>query len=253
MTRDDTATARPVAPANEEAHREQTLIDAEVWATRRRLVAVYRDRLRTVPETLDGDLLTVADRPALHTAIITAAESPSVGCGRQTHHRPSVTLPMVRQRGLRPAVIRYLETGEHSPTRRVLNTHAPVLVDDVTLSPMFTGQPVLRVMLEAGFRAVHAYPLRDARHGILGVLSLHHRTAGPAHGPWRLISASSRALAHLAAPEPNRAPAHASFALQRSAAGVTTISAHGPWDALAGPDGAAVIERAVTILTPVTC
>ncbi|MBO3737507.1 GAF domain-containing protein [Actinoplanes flavus] len=73
-------------------------------------------------------------------------------------------------------------------------TGEPVLIGDVTTSPIFAGQPALAVMLAAGFRSVHSYPLRDEHGALLGMLSLYYRAAGRHPGQGRLAWAATRAL-----------------------------------------------------------
>ena len=51
-----------------------------------------------------------------------------------------------------------------------------VLVDDVTTSPAFAGQPSLAVMVEAGVRALQSTPLFDRSGRFLGVFSTHYRS-----------------------------------------------------------------------------
>src|SRR5262252_398923 len=50
-----------------------------------------------------------------------------------------------------------------------------VIVEDVTQSPIFRGNPALEVILDAGARSVQSTPLTDASGHIMGMLSTHWR------------------------------------------------------------------------------
>lgn len=53
---------------------------------------------------------------------------------------------------------------------------ARVLVEDVTVSPVFVGTPALDVLLAAGVRAVQSTPLVSRSGRLVGMLSTHYRT-----------------------------------------------------------------------------
>lgn len=57
-----------------------------------------------------------------------------------------------------------------------------VIVDDITQSPLFVGQPSLKVLLDAGVRAVQSTPLISSAGTVLGMISTHfaetHRPSG---------------------------------------------------------------------------
>jgi PAS domain S-box-containing protein len=48
-----------------------------------------------------------------------------------------------------------------------------VVVEDITVSPIFAGQPSLEVLLEAGVRAVQSTPLTSGTGHVVGMLSTH--------------------------------------------------------------------------------
>lgn len=63
-----------------------------------------------------------------------------------------------------------------------------VIVPDVTNSPIFSGTPVLEVMLDAGIRAVQSTSLIGKSGRIWGMLSTHYRNVNlPAQRNLRLI------------------------------------------------------------------
>ena len=51
-----------------------------------------------------------------------------------------------------------------------------VIVEDVTMSPIFVSTPALDVQLQAGVRAVQSTPLLSRSGNLLGMLSTHYRT-----------------------------------------------------------------------------
>ena len=55
----------------------------------------------------------------------------------------------------------------------------PVLVDEVSRSPIFAGRPTRERLLDAGTRSVQSYPLLAPDGAVLGVLSFHGRQALP--------------------------------------------------------------------------
>jgi GAF domain-containing protein len=56
-------------------------------------------------------------------------------------------------------------------------TSRRVIVEDITESPMFAGTPCLKVMLDAGLRAVQSTPLVGRDGHTLGILSTHYSKA----------------------------------------------------------------------------
>ncbi|MEV6596960.1 GAF domain-containing protein [Actinoplanes sp. NPDC051346] len=174
------------------------MIDAEVRASRRAVVARFRDRLCHVPETLAADdFLALVDWPTAQMAIIMAAASVADGCDLQIYDSRTKTLRIACQRGFSQAFLESFATVDASVASAcgvALKIGDPVMIDDVTASPIFAGQPTLRVVLAAGSRAVHSYPLCDDHGGMLGVLSLHYRAAGRHPGQERLAWGAARAM-----------------------------------------------------------
>jgi hypothetical protein len=67
----------------------------------------------------------------------------------------------------------------------------PIIVDDITRSPMFAHHPGLDLMLAAGLCAVRCYPLRDDAGHLHGVLSFQFRTTRPLRGDAELVAWSA--------------------------------------------------------------
>ncbi|MGK5681189.1 GAF domain-containing protein [Actinoplanes sp. URMC 104] len=202
----------PAASADGDLNRvHQGLIDAEMRASRRAVLAEFRHRLRTDPQTLvAGDFLAVADRSVVRTAIIIAAGSVADARDLQIPDPRTGLLRMVRYHGLPPAFLRYfaaVNAAVPSPYGTALATGEPVLIDDITTSVILAGQPTLDVMLAAGIRALHSYPLHDRRGALLGMLTLHYRTVGRRPGRKSLARAATQALTEVEAQAP--APAEA--------------------------------------------
>ncbi|MFI5912098.1 GAF domain-containing protein [Dactylosporangium sp. NPDC051541] len=161
---------------------QQDLIDAEVRTSRRDLLTVFHDRLSAEPQTLVADdFMVLADRPTVRSAIIVAAAGVADACALYARDPGTRVLRIARHRGLPAEYVDAFATVDAtcpSVCGAALAGGAPVVVDDVTTSPIFAGQPTLDVTLAAGFRAAQAYPLRDGDRRVLGLLSLLYRTAG---------------------------------------------------------------------------
>lgn len=193
------------AVEQEAAHRrlQQGIVDVETRATRRAILAAFRRGLYTDPATLvSEDLLTIADRSVVFEAIIVAARGigGADACDLQTYDPRTGSLRIVNQRGLSPAFLDYFANVDAtipSACGTALETGEPVLVNDIDASPVFVGQPTRRVLFAAGYRAVHSYPLRDDRDGLVGMLSLHYHANGRHARQDDLARAAGRAMTHL--------------------------------------------------------
>lgn len=92
----------------------------------------------------------------------------------QLHDDATGRLDPVAHRGCEPDFVDFFShvaPGDAAVCGTALATRARVIVDDVTTSPLFAGQPSRRVMLDAGVRAVHTTPLLSSSGGVLGMLS----------------------------------------------------------------------------------
>ena len=164
---------------------EQKVIDREVRATRHDLVRAVRRRWTADVRTLlDDDFLTVADRPTVYEAIVDAAVvlGRATGADLQVYDPDVGVLRIAAQRGFSREFLAYFATVDAAgPTAcaKALATREPVLVDNVSRSPIFVGQASLEPMLDAGSRSVQSYPVLAPDGEVLGVLSFHHRTSAP--------------------------------------------------------------------------
>lgn len=64
---------------------------------------------------------------------------------------------------------------EQSACGAALASRQRVIVEDITLSPIFFGPQPLAVMLDAGVRALHCAPLRDRLGDMLGVVTMYYQ------------------------------------------------------------------------------
>lgn len=73
-----------------------------------------------------------------------------------------------------------------------------VVVDDVERSPIFAGTPALKVLLDAGVRAVQSTPIVSQDGVVIGMLSTHYATVRqPSDRDLRLIDLLARQTADL--------------------------------------------------------
>jgi hypothetical protein len=81
------------------------------------------------------------------------------------------------QRGFSRSFLSFFERvrGAESACGSALLRGVPVIVRDVTLSPVFSDMAVLQVVLDAGCRSVISMPLLGSEAQPLGVLSVHFR------------------------------------------------------------------------------
>ena len=139
-------------------------------------------------------------RIALSIAARTVGSAAS--CDLQVYEPGAGVLRMARHHGFPPEFLDYfaaVDPAVPSACGTALDTGEPVLVDDVTASPIFRGRPTLGVMLAAGTRAVQSYPLRGTSGELLGMLSLHYARPGRHPGQERLAWAAAEALGRVPA------------------------------------------------------
>ncbi|MBO3738673.1 STAS domain-containing protein [Actinoplanes flavus] len=220
---------------------QQGLIDAEMRASRRALLEVFRHRLRAAPETLTAeDFLRLADRPVVLTAIVIAASARADGCVLYTVDPAGGTARIVRHRGVTDAFVEHAGSAA-SLCGIVLRTGGPVLVDDVAGHPVLAG-------LDTVTRAVHHYPLYADHGGLLGVLGLHHETPGRRPGQERLAEVAARALAHVTAVAGRDTTID--LVVSRTAGDLVTLTVRGTVDVLTAADLTALAERTIATLAP---
>lgn len=183
------------------AEQQQLQIDVEIRATRRRVLTEMRRSLRADPRALaSAEFLALADRPLILDAILIAATSIAAhACDLQTYEPDTRSLRLVRQRGFPAEFLAYfaaIDATCPSACGTALTTKEPVLIDDITHSAIFAGQPTLKVMLNAGSRAVQSFPLLAQTGDILGVLSFHYSSRPPpSRSPELVARAAATALA----------------------------------------------------------
>lgn len=165
---------------------QQQMVDAEVRATQRLLLNHVRARLRGGLSALTAEnFLKVADRSTVTEAIALAGcmVGGADACDVQVYDPATGALTMAGHRGFPAAFIDYfarVDTGCPTTCALALATREPVIVQDVTTSPIFAGRPTLPVLLEAGSRAVRSYPLHSPDDDrLLGMVSFHHRVPKP--------------------------------------------------------------------------
>ncbi|AEV85154.1 hypothetical protein ACWT_4132 [Actinoplanes sp. SE50] len=240
---------------------EQAIIDAEMRASRRAILALFRRRLRTDVATLVApDFLVLADEPLVFSAITTAAFGVADACDVQTYDPVTRSLQVVAQRGLPRAFVEHVATLDvtaGSAAGVAARTGEPVLVDGVAASRVFDGQPTREVLLAAGSRAVHSYPLHDDHRRLRAVLSLHYHSAGRHPGQELLAWYAEQALSRVALPFTLAADAgqlmtesmSAGIAVAASDASTTTITVSGSLDASTAPELTDLIHQTLNRLT----
>jgi signal transduction histidine kinase/ActR/RegA family two-component response regulator len=94
----------------------------------------------------------------------------------QLYNAQKKGLEIVVQRGFAPAFLesfRLVGIGDDSACARAVRSGAPVIVEDVLLDPHYAA--LRAIAADAGYRAVHAIPLRIPGGEVLGMLSAHFR------------------------------------------------------------------------------
>jgi PAS domain S-box-containing protein len=86
----------------------------------------------------------------------------------------------------------------HAACGTALRDSQRVIVEDVAKSPIFVGSQALKVMLEAGARAVQSTPLIDQSGQMLGMFSTHYRAPRrPLESELRTLDVLARLAAEL--------------------------------------------------------
>jgi len=130
-------------------------------------------------------------------------------------------LSMVTQHGFSAEFLAFFATVDAAqPTAcaKALATRRPVLVDDVRGSTIFSGQPTLKPLVEAGTRNVHSYPLISSGGDVTGILSFHYRKSAPASSRAELVArcAAEAMMRMPSAPLPSRSGAVGSSSSQQT-------------------------------------
>jgi GAF domain-containing protein len=114
----------------------------------------------------------------LDSALDAALSVASADCANiQLIHPDRRGLVLIAQRGFEPPFLDFFAYVDDSRSACgvALRERRPVVVEDVTRSPIFAQTPGLAVMLGAGIRAVTSTPLIGNTGEILGMLSVHYR------------------------------------------------------------------------------
>jgi PAS domain S-box-containing protein len=89
-----------------------------------------------------------------------------------------------------------VDAGEAAACATALRAKERVVVEDVTRSPVFAGQPSLRVLLDADVRAVQSTPLISSSGQVFGMISTHFRAPHrPSERDLRLLDLVARQAA----------------------------------------------------------
>jgi GAF domain len=88
----------------------------------------------------------------------------------------SHALRLVAHQGFSAEFLDFFEIVEDATTAcgSALERGAPVLISDITESPVFARTVALEVMLRAGSRAVASFPVRAPHGGVIAMISTHH-------------------------------------------------------------------------------
>jgi PAS domain S-box-containing protein len=97
-------------------------------------------------------------------------------------------LTIAAQHGFGPAFLKYFEYVRDDPSAccAAMRSGERVVVEDVTTSEIFVGQPSMSVLIAAGVRAVISTPLMSSAGNVLGMISTHFRE--PHHPSERELS-----------------------------------------------------------------
>jgi PAS domain S-box-containing protein len=86
------------------------------------------------------------------------------------------TLHIAAQRGFKGSFLEFFASvgrGDAAVCGTALQSAERVIVEDVTQSEIFTGQPSLDILLESGVRAVQSTPLVSGAGTVFGIISTH--------------------------------------------------------------------------------
>jgi signal transduction histidine kinase/DNA-binding response OmpR family regulator len=107
-------------------------------------------------------------------------------------------LRIIAHRGFDPPFLAFFDDvrNDASACRAAHKSAQRIVVEDVSRSEIFAGQPSLTVLLDAGVHAVQSIPLLSARGNVLGMLSIHFcRRHSPSERELRLVDLLARQAA----------------------------------------------------------
>jgi GAF domain-containing protein len=90
---------------------------------------------------------------------------------------PEMVVTMAAQHAFGPAFLKYFECVRDSPLScaAAMRSRERIVVEDVTTSEIFVGQPSMNVLVRAGVRAVISTLLISSAGNLLGMISTHFR------------------------------------------------------------------------------
>jgi two-component sensor histidine kinase len=110
----------------------------------------------------------------------------------------SGALTIAAQRGFAAPFLKFFEhvRDDGSACATAMRSGERIIVEDVTVSEIFIGQPAQQAMLDAGARAVISTPLTSSTGNLLGMVSTHFgRPHRPSERQLRLIDLLARQTA----------------------------------------------------------
>jgi PAS domain S-box-containing protein len=144
--------------------REQAAVDLQDTRLLHQIAQGYVRAGHSVSECLE-DMLNAAIK-------ITKADKGNV----QLLDESSGSLSLTVQRGFEQPFLDYfaiVHRGDPSVCGASMQTTSQIVVEDVAQSDIFAGQESLRVLLDAGVRAVQSTPLVSSTGNVLGMVSTH--------------------------------------------------------------------------------
>jgi signal transduction histidine kinase len=151
---------------------------------------------------LGARLMTISDWHLLLYEILAAAQQiTGADMGNIQVIDEDGALRIEAQHGFSREFLEFLNdvhSGEVAASGLALARRERVVVEDVERSSVFAGTPALKVLLDAGVRAVQSTPMVSHRGALVGMLSTHYRQARqPNERDLRLIDLLARLAADL--------------------------------------------------------
>ena len=149
-------------------------------------------------------LMAVSDRRSLLSEILTAARTiTGAEMGNMQLIDNSGTLRIEARQGFEKEFLDFfngVSEDQASACGAALARRDRIVVEDIEKSPIFAGTPALKVMLNAGIKAVQSTPLITHAGTLVGMLSTHYREVRrPSERDLRLIDLLARQAADLIA------------------------------------------------------
>src|SRR5262245_42114005 len=117
----------------------------------------------------------------------------------QTLDEETMALTIAAHRGFETPFLTFFSTVRHDGAAvcaQAMRSNERVIVEDITKSPLFAGQPSLGILLESGVRAIQSTPLISSAGALLGMISTHfNRPHRPSERELRLVDLLARLAA----------------------------------------------------------